>query len=183
MSARQAFVESLSTGLKSSAKHLEEPLRTTSQSVTITKRKWKWNKFSALETLGHSCDEFPINKSSIQRIRTQTKAESIKPDFKINLPEVVTVHWDGKLWPSLDVRSSKEERLPLLISVAVKEELVAVEKLDSQIMCCDTTEPNRGRFSETKIDKQLLFFASRHLVYKLIVYCTYILQVILYCSI
>lgn len=44
---------------------------------------------------------------------------------------VVTVHWDGKLLPSLDVRSSKEERLPIIISFKEKEHLLAVSKLES----------------------------------------------------
>lgn len=65
-----------------------------------------------VETLDLSCDEFPINKSSIQCIRIHSrkdKAKAIKLDFQDNLPETVTVHWDGKLLPRVDVRSSKEE--------------------------------------------------------------------------
>ena len=45
-----------------------------------------------VEALGLSCDDYPINKSSIQRIRTQMRkdrAESIKSDFHNNLPEVL----------------------------------------------------------------------------------------------
>lgn len=128
---------------------------------------------AVVEALGHSCDEFPINKSSIQRIRTQMRkcrAETIKADFQNNLPDIVTVHWDGKLLPGLDVRSSKEERLPILISFKDREQLLAVPKLESssgkeqaravlnvlcdwnftdmvQIMCCDTTASDTGRFN------------------------------------
>ncbi|KAK9685775.1 hypothetical protein QE152_g37684 [Popillia japonica] len=44
-----------------------------------------------------------------------------------DLPETVTVHWDGTLLPGLGVRSSKEERLPILISFGEKEQLTGTE--------------------------------------------------------
>ncbi|CAH0559206.1 unnamed protein product [Brassicogethes aeneus] len=81
-----------------------------------------------------SCSRSPINKSSIQRIRTQSskdRAEAIKSDFQNNLPETVTVYWDGKLSPGLDVRSSKEEHLPILISFGEKKQLLDMPKLES----------------------------------------------------
>lgn len=125
---------------------------------------------ATVEALGLRTDGFSINKSSIQRIRTQMRkdrAEAIKSDFQDNVPEVVTGHWNDKLLPGLDVRSSKEERLPILISFGDREQLLAVPKLDSssgkdqardvlnalhdwnlndnvQIMCCDTTASNTG---------------------------------------
>lgn len=155
---------------------------------------------AVIEALGLSCDDFPINKSSIQRIRTQSRkdrAESIKSDFQNNIPEMVTVHWDGKLLPGPDMRSSKEERLPILISFGEKEQLLAVPKLESssgreqaqavsnalydwnldekvQIMCCDTTASNTGHLNgacvllEQKLDRELLLFACRHHVYELV---------------
>nr|CAH7754826.1 unnamed protein product [Callosobruchus chinensis] len=55
-----------------------------------------------------------------QRIRTEKRkerAEAIKVDFQNDVPDVVTVHWDGKLLPALDARKSKEERLPILITI------------------------------------------------------------------
>lgn len=153
-----------------------------------------------LEALDLRCDEFSINKSSIQRIRTQmrkSRAETIKSDFKNNVPDVVTVHWDGKLLPGLDVRSSKEERLPITISYSDKEQLLAVPKLESssgkhqekairtalydwnlidkvQIMCCDTTSTNTGRFNgacallEQSLGRDLALFACRHHIYELV---------------
>lgn len=203
----------------------EESLPTTSQSVspiTTTKRGRKdfitpklvaaldrcqlsirdsvYILQAAVEALGLNCDDFPINKSSIQRIRTQMRkdrAESIKSDFQNNVPEVVTVHWDGKLLPGLDVRSCKEERLPIVISFGEKEQLLAVPKLDNssgkdqakavskalydwnlndkvQIMCCDTTASNTGHLNgacvllEQKLERELLLFACRHHVYELV---------------
>ena len=59
------------------------------------------------------------------------RAKDIKTDFQDRVPDVITVHWDGKLLPGLDVRSPKEERLPVLISFDEKELLLAVPKLDS----------------------------------------------------
>ena len=49
------------------------------------------------------------------------RAKDIKTDFKDRVPDVITVHWDSKLLPGLDVRSPKEERLPVLISCEEKE--------------------------------------------------------------
>ncbi|KAK2579435.1 hypothetical protein KPH14_002647 [Odynerus spinipes] len=79
--------------------------------------------------------------------------------------EVVTVHWDGKLLPALNVRNSKEERLPIAITFENKKQLIAAPKLDNpsgkeqaqavwsaidnwnledkvQTLCCDTTASN-----------------------------------------
>lgn len=160
---------------------------------------------AVVEALDLSCDDFPINRSSIQRIRTQIRkdrAESIKSDFQNHIPEMVTVHWDGKLLPGLNVRSSKEERLPILISYGEKEQLLAVPKLESssgqdqaravldalydwnlddkvQIMCCDTTASNTGRLKgacvllEQKLERELLLFACRHHVYELVLKCVF----------
>jgi len=155
---------------------------------------------AVVEALGLSSDDFPINKSSIQRIRTQmrkSRAEAIKTDFQNNVPDVVTVHWDGKLLPGLNVRVSKEERLPIIVSFDDKEQLLAVPKLESssgkhqskavstalcdwdlnnkvQIMCCDTTSSNTGRYNgacallEHTLERELLLFACRHHVYELV---------------
>ena len=71
-----------------------------------------------MEALSFRTDEHPINKSSIQKIRSQirmARAKDIKTDFQDRVPDVITVHWDGKLLPGLDVKSPKEERLPVLI--------------------------------------------------------------------
>lgn len=155
---------------------------------------------ATVEALGLSCDDFPINKSSIQRIRTQTRksrAESIKTDFQNNVPDVVTIHWDGKLLPGLNIQSSKEERLPIIASFDDREQLLAVPKLESssgkhqakaisaalfnwnlndkvQIMCCDTTSSNTGHYNgacavlEQTLEREMLLFACRHHVYELV---------------
>ena len=58
-------------------------------------------------------------------------AKDITTDFQDRVPDVITVHWDGKLLPGLDVRSPKEEQLQVLISFEEKDLLLAVPKLDS----------------------------------------------------
>lgn len=155
---------------------------------------------ATIEALGYNTDEYPISKSTIQRIRTEKRkerAKSIKIDFKNEVPDVVTVHWDGKLLPALNARNSKEERLPIVVSFGNKKQLIAVPKLDSstgreqahavwnaiidwnledkvQILCCDTTASNTGRLNgacillEQKLDRELLIFACRHHVYELV---------------
>ena len=87
---------------------------------------------ATIEALGYNIDDFLINKSSIQRIRTikrKQRAKAIEVDFQLNVPEVFTLHWDSKLLPALNVRGTKEERLPIVISYENKEKLLAVPKL------------------------------------------------------
>ncbi|GBM87818.1 hypothetical protein AVEN_38487-1 [Araneus ventricosus] len=79
---------------------------------------------ATIDALGCNIDEFPISKSSIQRIRTEKwkeRAENIKIDFQNEVPYVVALHWDGKLLPALSARKSKEERLPIVISYGLKK--------------------------------------------------------------
>ncbi|XP_065223043.1 uncharacterized protein LOC135847444 [Planococcus citri] len=152
------------------------------------------------EALGHNIDQLSISKSSIQRIRTserEKRAKVIKQNFQNQVPDVVTVHWDGKLLPGLDQRCSKEERLPILITFEGKEQLLAVPKLENstgeaqstavlnalmdwnldekvQILYCDTTASNTGRFNgacvrlEQELERDLLLFACCHHVYELL---------------
>ncbi|GBM74254.1 hypothetical protein AVEN_210014-1 [Araneus ventricosus] len=79
---------------------------------------------ATIDALGCNIDELPISKSSIQRIRTEKRkecAKSIKIDFQNKVPDVVTLHSDGKLLPALSARKSNEERLPIVISYGLKE--------------------------------------------------------------
>jgi hypothetical protein len=93
---------------------------------------------ATIEALGLDTDDFPVNKSIIQRVRTklrQERAVFIKRDFQNEIPKVriVTVHWDGKMLPEINVKNSKEERLPILVSFGMKEQLLAVPKLESSM--------------------------------------------------
>ncbi|GBN39553.1 hypothetical protein AVEN_158800-1 [Araneus ventricosus] len=127
---------------------------------------------ATIDALGCNIDEFPISKSSIQRIRTEKRrerAENIKIDFQNKVPDVLTLHSDGELLPALSARKSKEKRLPIVISYGLKEQHIAVPRLDNstskeqaeafwkaildwnledkvQILCCDTTASNTGCF-------------------------------------
>ncbi|GBO06559.1 hypothetical protein AVEN_173561-1 [Araneus ventricosus] len=74
---------------------------------------------AVVEALGHNTEECIINKSSIYRIRQikrKESAESIKVAFQNDIPQILTVHWYGKLLPALNVRDAKEERLPIIVS-------------------------------------------------------------------
>lgn len=160
---------------------------------------------ATIEALGYNTDEFPISKSTIQRLRTEQRkkrAESIKVNFQNKVPDIVTVHWDGKMLPALDTCKSKEERLPIVISYDDKEQLIAVPKLENssgkeqaeavwnaiidwdlqdrvQIFCCDTTASNTGRINgacvllEQKLNREALIFACRHHIYELVLKCVF----------
>ncbi|GBM62813.1 hypothetical protein AVEN_19800-1 [Araneus ventricosus] len=87
---------------------------------------------ASIGALGCNIDEFPINKFSIQRIRTEKwkeRSENIKIDFQKEVPDVVTLQWDDKLLPALSARKSKEEHLPIVISYGLKKQLIAVPRL------------------------------------------------------
>ncbi|GBN12167.1 hypothetical protein AVEN_269036-1 [Araneus ventricosus] len=89
---------------------------------------------ATIDALGCNIDEFPISMSSIQRIRTEKRkerVESIKIDFQNEVPDAVTLNWNGKLLPALNARKSKEERLPIVISYGLKRQLIALPRLDN----------------------------------------------------
>ncbi|GBO01544.1 hypothetical protein AVEN_226251-1 [Araneus ventricosus] len=89
---------------------------------------------ATIDELGCNIDEFLISKSSIQRIRTEKRKEpmeNIKIAFQNEVLDVVTLHWGGKLLPALSARKSKEERLPIVISYGLKEQLIAAPRLDN----------------------------------------------------
>ncbi|GBM28080.1 hypothetical protein AVEN_66565-1 [Araneus ventricosus] len=88
---------------------------------------------ATIYSLGCNIDEFPRNKSSIQRIRTEKRKERVentKIDFQNEVPDAVALHWDGKLLPVLSARKSMEERFPIVISYGLKKQLIAVPRLD-----------------------------------------------------
>ncbi|GBN36550.1 hypothetical protein AVEN_152844-1 [Araneus ventricosus] len=73
---------------------------------------------ATIDALGYNTDEFPISKSSIQRIRTgkrKERAENIKIDFQNEVPDIVTLHWGDELLLALSARKSKKERLSIVI--------------------------------------------------------------------
>ncbi|GBN44593.1 hypothetical protein AVEN_137748-1 [Araneus ventricosus] len=95
-------------------------------------------------------------------------SEYIKVEFQNDIPQILTIHWDGKLLPALNVRDSKEERLAIIVSFDDREQLIGVPKLQNstgkeqtravwialthwcletnvQILCSDTTASNTSR--------------------------------------
>ncbi|GBM30464.1 hypothetical protein AVEN_237692-1 [Araneus ventricosus] len=87
-----------------------------------------------VEALGHNTEEFIINKSSIRRIlhiKRKESAESIKVAFENDIPQILVVHWGGKLLPALNVRYAKKERLPNIVSFGDREQLIGVPKLQN----------------------------------------------------
>ncbi|GBN30790.1 hypothetical protein AVEN_68150-1 [Araneus ventricosus] len=94
-------------------------------------------------------------------------AEYIKVEFQNDIPQILTIHWNGKLLPALNVRDAKEERLSIIVSFGDREQLIGVPKLQNptwkeqthavwialthwyletnvQILCSDTTASNTG---------------------------------------
>lgn len=164
---------------------------------------------ATLEALGHTSEDFSISKSTIQRIRStrrKDRAEAIKRNFQDKVPDVVTIHWDGKLFPALDSRKSKEERLPIVISYGSQEQLLAVPRLESstgreqaqavwnaiadwnledkvQILCCATTASNTGRVNgactliEQRLNREVIIFACRHHIYELVLKAVFEIKV------
>lgn len=152
------------------------------------------------EALGHNTTDLVINKTSINRVRRTNRkehAEAIKLAFKNTTPAFLTVHWDGKLLPALNVRYSKEERLPIVASFGDCEQLLAVPKLKNstgreqanavynalidweitknvEFLCFDTTASNTGRLNgacvliEQKLNKDLIYLPCRHHIYELV---------------
>ncbi|GBO27583.1 hypothetical protein AVEN_188627-1 [Araneus ventricosus] len=100
----------------------------------LSTRDSVFNLEGTIDALGCNIDEFPISKSSIQRIRREKlkeRAENIKIDFQYKVLDVVILHWDDKLLPALSARKSREERFPIVTSYGLKEQLIAVPKLDN----------------------------------------------------
>ena len=152
------------------------------------------------EALGHNTDDLVINRSSIHRCRQILRAERakiIKSKFQEAPPNYVVAHWDGKLLPSLNVRDSSIEHLPIIVSSQNMEQLLGVSKLERstgeeiatavyntlenwgvseslEALCCDTTASNTGRLNgamvliEQKFNKDLLYLPCRHHIYELI---------------
>ncbi|XP_050532291.1 uncharacterized protein LOC126900540 [Daktulosphaira vitifoliae] len=109
----------------------------------------------------------------------------------------VTVHWDGKILPTLNVRDSGIDRLPIVITSKNLDLLIGIPKLKNstgyeqanavhcalddwgllnivQALCYDTTASNMGRLKgscillEQKLEKDLLYLPCRHHIYELI---------------
>lgn len=75
------------------------------------------------EALGCDIDEFCINRAREER------AAQIKQCFQNAMPKYVTVHFDGKLIPALNIRNKGIERLPVVATSQNVEQLIDVPKI------------------------------------------------------
>ncbi|GBO41470.1 hypothetical protein AVEN_151564-1 [Araneus ventricosus] len=85
------------------------------------------------EALGHNTEDLIINRSSIQRCRQKLRAErasAIRNERLTSQLEFATVHWDGKLLPTM-TRNKKVKNLPVIISANGQEYLLGVPQLTS----------------------------------------------------
>lgn len=152
------------------------------------------------EALGINVDSLVINKSSIHRCRDALRVErsnKIKTNFQSSIPSYITVHWDGKILPTLNVRDSGIDRLPIVLTSKNQDLLIGIPKLEKstgkeqanaiyhalenwgvtdivQALCCDTTASNTGRLNgacvllEQKLGRDLLYLPCRHQIYEII---------------
>lgn len=151
------------------------------------------------QALGHDVSNLVVSISTIRRCRTQVRCDSgkeLRKMFKEEVIDAVSVHWDGKILPSL-TGNDKVDRLPVVISFNGKEQLLGIPAISSgtgkeqaeavyallkewdvvqnvQALCCDTTASNLGRFQgacvllEQMIEKDLLYFPCQHHILEII---------------
>ncbi|GBN83317.1 hypothetical protein AVEN_268940-1, partial [Araneus ventricosus] len=62
----------------------------------------------------------------IRQIKRKESAESIKVAFQNDIPQNLTVHWDGKLLPALNAKYAKDKRLRIIVSFGDREQLIGV---------------------------------------------------------
>lgn len=148
--------------------------------------------------LGNDPAALPLSRSSVKRKRKEARQNSsIDIKSKLDIKEPIVVHWDSKIMPDI-LGSQKIDRLPVLVSYADgNEKLLGVPKLacgtgcntgnavytilkswdlDGKIigMGFDTTAVNTGlkngacTFIESKLEKELLWFACRHHIMEII---------------
>jgi len=153
---------------------------------------------AAAQSLGHSPTDIALNKESIRQARRkhrETISNEIRASFAPSIP--LTIHWDGKMLPSL---TSKEtvDRLAVIVSGEGVMKLLGVPRLPNgtgeaeasavftliqdwnltdriKCMSFDTTASNTGlkggacTLLEQKLGKPLLSLACRHHIHELIV--------------
>lgn len=151
------------------------------------------------EALKHDVNDLTISASTIRRRRKELRAEighTIRETFDGKEVTAVTVHWDGKILPSL-TGTEHIDRLPVVISFNGSEQLLGIPAISSgtgkqqaiavhdmlkewdlvdkvEALCCDTTASNMGRFQgacvflEGILDKDLLYLPCRHHIFEII---------------
>ncbi len=125
---------------------------------------------AAAESLGHSLEDITLNKESIRTARRrhrETVANEIRVSFAPQVP--LTVHWDGKMLPSLMSKESVE-RLAVIVSGEGVMKLLGVPKIpdgtgESQAKAVfDSLEnwnlTNRVQFNRELLQLALLFLGE-----------------------
>jgi len=153
---------------------------------------------AAAKSLGHDPQQLVLNKESTRqarRLHRENTAREIKNSFAPDIP--LTVHWDGKLLPSLTGHDTVD-RLAVILSGEGIMKLLSVPQLTSgsgeaqadavynallewnvtdrvQCMSFDTTSSNTGNKSgacvllEHKLGRSILSLACRHHIHELII--------------
>lgn len=71
------------------------------------------------EALGNDVNKLIANRSSIRRARIKyrkERAEQIRRDYNLTKEEAVTIHWDGKLLPTLTGYGLVDRRLLMVVN-------------------------------------------------------------------
>ena len=153
---------------------------------------------STAHSLGHDVNDLPLSRSTLRRSRSETRREIAEDTMRsLHLKGPITVHWDGKLLPSLTGRE-KVDRLPVVVTWSGGEHLLGVpatkngtgEQQTSAVlkclerwgiaakitcMCFDTTASNTGHIKgactliEGTLKRELLHLACRHHVLEIII--------------
>lgn len=88
---------------------------------------------AAAEALDHDISTLVISKTSIRLCRKQFRSETaanLMMDFKNKNINQITVHWDGKILPSI-TGNAKVDRLPVVITTNGIEHLLGVPALSA----------------------------------------------------
>lgn len=153
---------------------------------------------ATVQSLGYNVQDFTLNRESIRQARRKNRqkiANELKASFLPTTP--LTIHWDGKLLPSLTSKD-KVDRLAVIVSGDGVMKLLGVPKISNgtgeaqstsvfelieewnlteriHSMSFDTTASNSGVNTgacvllEKKMKRDLLSLACRHHIMELII--------------
>lgn len=184
---------------KSAHKFITPKLVTVLDKCKVSDRDAVRLLITTAQALGHDVSNLVVSISTIRRCRSQVRCESgkeLRKIFKKEEIDAVSVHWDGKILPSL-TGNDKVDRLPVVISYNGKEQLLGIPAISSgtgkeqaeavyallkewdvdekvQALCCDTTASNLGRLKgtcvllEQMIGKDLLYLPCQHHILEIV---------------
>lgn len=151
------------------------------------------------EAIGNKIDTVTLNRESIRHERRRHReavANVLRKSFR---PETsLTLHWDGKMLPSISNGKESVERLTVLVSGQGVVKLLVVPKIPKgtglaqsnvvyqlveewkvkdqiKFLCFDSTASNTGMYNgactllDKKIERPVIVFACRHHILELII--------------